>query len=291
MNTRTEYALVEDCWLPCAQTQKELPAGVYRMKYVSGGLAYKPQDLNTDDLKVFPGTLGEQVINEIDKFWTLSLKYKKHGLIHKRGVLLHGVPGTGKTAIVCAVANKTVKNGGLVLLRESGNLEQLIEGIQKGREATPTRPILVILEDIDDIIASSEEEEFLSFLDGESQVDHIMNIATTNNLRALPDRIKNRPSRFDLVIEVPLPSIDERQAYLESRMPKSKALSRAWSKKTDGLSLAHLRELVVGVKCLGMPFSDALHRLRDMEQVAAAANEAEKPIGRKSSKCDVPELA
>ncbi len=270
MNTKTEYALVSDCWLPCQATQKELPAGVYRMKYVDGGLAYKPHNLNTDDLKIFPGTLGERIINEINKFWTLSTKYKSHGLIHKRGVLLHGVPGTGKTAIVCEVAKRTVRSNGIVLLRESNELDNLIEGIQKCREATPERPILVILEDIDDVITSREEEAFLSFLDGESQVQHIMNIATTNSLRDLPDRIKNRPSRFDLVLEVPLPSTRERLAYLHSRMPGEKKLARNWAGKTDGLSMAHLRELVVGVKCLGIPFKDSLHRLRDMEEVAKA---------------------
>ena len=279
MNTKTEYALVEDCWLPCMKTQRILPAGVYRMHYVQGGLAYKPHELNTDDLKIFPGTLGERIIREIDKFWTLSSKYKQHGLIHKRGVILHGVPGTGKTAILCEVARKTVASGGIVLMRVSNELEALIEGIQKAREATPVRPILVLLEDIDDVVESNEEEEFLSFLDGESQVNHIMNIATTNNLKALPDRIKNRPSRFDLVLEVPLPSQRERFAYLMSRMPKEDVLAKKWSKHTKGLSLAHLRELVVGVKCLGLPYTDALHRLRDMEQVAK--EHKEKPPKRR----------
>ena len=56
------------------------------------------------------------------------------------------------------------------------------------REIEPNRSIIYIFEDIDSIIEHHGEDEILSVLDGEMQVNKVLNIATTN----YPERLDRR---------------------------------------------------------------------------------------------------
>src|SRR4051812_8301334 len=68
-------------------------------------------------------------------------------------------------------------------------------------------------------------------------------------------RLLNRRSRFDERIFVGMPLPESRLTYLEKAIERSGAqMERAellrWRDDTDGLSIAHLRELIAGVLCL-----------------------------------------
>ena len=69
-------------------------------------------------------------------------------------------------------------------------------------------------------------------------------IATTNYIEKLSPRFYNRPSRFDIVEFVDLPSIEERKIYL-STIEKSYTEEELTYiiNKTDGFSFAHLRDV------------------------------------------------
>jgi SpoVK/Ycf46/Vps4 family AAA+-type ATPase len=107
-----------------------------------------------------------------------------------------------------------------------------------------------------------------ALLDGETQIDNVVNIATTNYPERLGARIVNRPSRFDERILVDMPNASAREKYLRhitrhERMPDDMLLD--WVEKTSGFSIAHLRELVVAVFCLEQPFEEVLERLSKMQ--------------------------
>lgn len=113
------------------------------------------------------------------------------------------------------------------------------------------------------MLGEVREERLLSLLDGKTQVDHILSIGTTNYSERLDQRLLARPSRFDRVELIGLPSADVRRAYLERRVPDlvGAELER-WVELSEGFSLAHLKELVLTVCCLGADVSQATARLK-----------------------------
>jgi ATP-dependent Zn protease len=80
----------------------------------------------------------------------------------------------------------------------------------------------------------------------------------------------NRPSRFDERIFVGMPSAESRLTYLHNAIERSGGrlesadLSR-WRDDTEGLSIAHLRELIAGVLCLNEAYESVLARLRSLD--------------------------
>ena len=111
---------------------------------------------------------------------------------------------------------------------------------------------------------SSSARALLALLDGETQVDHVVHLATTNKPDLLEDRIVKRPGRFDLVIGLNHPIADARKAYLFNLLKDNVSQEELliMVDETEGLGLAHLRELVVASYCLGLDRKETLARLR-----------------------------
>ena len=134
------------------------------------------------------------------------------------------------------------------------------------RRIEPTRNLITVYEDIDEIINYNGESQVLSMLDGEHNIDNILQLATTNYPEKLGARIINRPSRFDRRVYIGMPEAPAREAYLvkatQDGLEESK-LER-WTKDTEGLSIAHLRELVAAVYCLDQEYDEVIERLKAM---------------------------
>src|ERR1051325_7007958 len=210
----------------------------------------------------------------METFWASADRYRALGLIHKRGVLLWGPQGSGKTVTVQLLMSRLIARNGIVLL--FGNPQISLAVLPMIRRIEPERPLIVVMEDIDEMIGSYGEHDILSFLDGEKQIDNVVQIATTNYPERLGARILNRPSRFDERIFVGMPSPESRRTYLDRAIERSgRQIGTAeldrWRDETEGLSIAHLRELVAGVLCLNEPYEMVLGRLRVM-------NDRPKPV-------------
>jgi hypothetical protein len=181
---------------------------------------------------------------------------------------------SGKSSTLSHIMKRMIAMGGLVMLAEHPNI--LSACLKKFREVEPTRPVVIIWEDIDSIIKRYGESEVLSVLDGESQISHVVFIATTNFPEDLEKRITNRPSRFDRVELIGMPSAAARRIYLETKLGntlKEDGISLdKLVKDTDGLSIAHLRELIVNVWCLGNTVDDTIARLRGMNKTPTSAS-------------------
>jgi hypothetical protein len=254
-----------DTFRPGGITMTSLPAGVY-----AGGLdAYGPYvELRTilcDDLIELPDHATGRVLAGMETFWASADRYRALGLIHKRGVLLWGPQGSGKTVTVQLLMKRLIARNGIVLL--FANPQIMLAALATVRRVEPTRPLIVVMEDIDEMIGSYGEHEILSLLDGDKQIDNVVQIATTNHPERLGARILNRPSRFDERIFVGMPSGESRLTYLRNAVKRSGAQLESaellrWRDDTDGLSIAHLRELIAGVLCLNEPYESVLARLR-----------------------------
>ena len=263
--TKVKWATNEKgSWWMTAAVKDRLPAGYYDMGLDQvGNLLFSEIKLNTDNLYLLPRSTTDTVMQEIQDFWTKKDAFKKYGFLFKRGVLLYGPPGTGKTSLINLVVAEAAKLDAICLRMGSPGMAKI--GMQTLREAYADRPIIVFIEDIDRW-ASHSEEELLSLLDGSDQVDNVVFIATTNYLSSLPARIVNRPSRFDRRIEVGAPSVETKVLFFEnlSKEPGREEWTE-WAQKTEGLSFAHLKEIFIAVKILGLTFDQAMENVKDLD--------------------------
>jgi hypothetical protein len=201
----------------------------------------------TDKLFPLPDSLCEYIVKSIEKFWTNKFKYDQMGLVHKRGLLMEGAPGTGKTAICLLVGQEIGKRGGIAIFTSPktaiGPLPRILKAV---REMHPEMPLLNIMEDIDR--HKREMDTLLPMLDGEDQVTNIVHLATTNFVDKLDDRLTGRPSRFDEVIKVKPLLKKAREAYLKKVFPDGVIPDDIMAKVLkhgNGLNFAYLKELAV----------------------------------------------
>lgn len=249
---------------PGARTQAKLPAAAYRVQRDDYGLFLTRTDILSDEIIELPEASHLRVLEGIRKFWASQSRYQKHGLIYKRGVLLWGPPGGGKTVTSQLLMNEIVrKHDGVVILAD--NPSWAVEALRFLRAIEPIRPLIVVLEDVDEIVREHSEHSLLAMLDGEHQTDNVVYIATTNYPERLGARIVNRPSRFDERIKIGMPSRAARIVYLKKACAGLDVPLEQWADDTDGLSIAHLRELVVAVICLEQEYAGVIERLRAME--------------------------
>ena len=252
---------------PASKTIPILSAGVYRIQYDDFGPFLARLDMMCDNIIELPESSHLRVLESIRKFWSVEDRYRKHGLIYKRGVLLWGPPGAGKTVASQLLVNELVtKHDGIVLFCENPALT--VQVLRFLRSIEPKRPLIVILEDVDEIVSRYGEHEILAILDGEHQTDNVIYIATTNYPERLGGRIINRPSRFDERIKIGMPSAEARMAYLKhvcAGSDISEDMLVCWTNDTKDLSVAHLRELFVAVVCLEQPYESVLDRLKHMK--------------------------
>jgi energy-coupling factor transporter ATP-binding protein EcfA2 len=257
-----QYAEYSNGYAPATRTLAQLPPGVYNIAAGTSQYYFSPQKVITDNLLRLPDSKSEDVIKEIERFWTLKAKFQRYGLTHKRGFLLYGPPGSGKTSTVAVVSQLLVKSGGIVIVGNSGSPQVLSLMMGHLREVEPERPIVVLLEDIDTIIHRYGEAETLALLDGETSIDNVVFLATTNYPEHLDGRIINRPSRFDRVVKIGMPSAEARLMYLKARGVEGD-LDR-WVEMSKDFSIAHLKELVIGVCVFGNDLDEEIARLRAM---------------------------
>ena len=152
------------------------------------------------------------------------------GIDPPSGVLLHGPPGTGKTMLAKAVANKT--DASFIKMAGSELVHKFIgEGAKLVRDlfevARENEPAVIFIDEIDAIAAKRTESktsgdaevqrtmmQLLSEMDGFDERGDIRLIAATNRFDML-DRAILRPGRFDRLIEVPKPNRVGRKQIFE----------------------------------------------------------------------------
>jgi hypothetical protein len=274
-----QYAYNGPGFVPVSKTVAKLDAGVYSITGINNQWTFVPHKLVSDQLLRLPDSKSEYVIQEIERFWTLKKAFKEFGYTHKRGFLLWGPPGSGKTATVTMVVKNMVERNGLVFLADNhpGIVASLL---RRFRQVEPCRPALVILEDIDAYVRQHGESEVLSILDGEQSIDNVVYIATTNYPENLDPRVINRPSRFDLIMLIDMPNADARRLYLKSRDTKLDDVQiEQWVKDTDGFSIAHLKELIVGVCLFGKPVEEEIKRLKAMMKRQPSSTDGKGSMG------------
>ncbi|HPW73307.1 MAG: proteasome-activating nucleotidase [Methanothrix sp.] len=213
------------------------------------------------------GGLEEQ-IQEVRETVELPLTnpeiFQDIGIEPPRGVLLYGLPGTGKTLLAKAVAHESKAtfihmSGSELVHKFIGEGAQLVRDIfQMAREKAPS---IIFIDEIDAVgsvrthdgtTGSAEVNrtmmQLLAEMDGFRTRGDIRIIAATNRIDIL-DPALLRPGRFDRIIEIPMPSLEGRLKILEihtRKMKKAEDVDLAQiAKETDEASGADLKSIAV----------------------------------------------
>ncbi|MEY9906303.1 hypothetical protein ABIA35_002523 [Catenulispora sp. MAP12-49] len=173
-----------------------------------------------------------------------------HGQHLKRGVLLFGPPGTGKTHTVRYLMSRLPETTVVVL---TANALRLIG--QACEIARALQPALVVVEDVD-LIAQDRSAHMhatplmfqllneMDGLDGDADVTFLL---TTNRVDVLESALAMRPGRVDHAVEVPLPDAEGRARLLELyRGGLDLDLTKADGliERTDGVTASFIKELI-----------------------------------------------
>lgn len=202
------------------------------------------KDATWDEL-FLPDSLKLELKELVENFLSSQDFYLQSKIPWKRGILLFGHPGNGKTSIIRTIISEY--NFKPVTFTPGANADSLRETFAYAEEQSPS---LLYVEDLDSLIENGLDiSTFLNLLDGISAKNGLLVIATANNVKKLQANITKRPSRFDRKFEIPLP--DQKMAYIYLKRwfgsmitaQKCKELSKSAVKHE--LSYAYLKDLYI----------------------------------------------
>lgn len=223
---------------------------VYRNKKITADCSFlELSDVSWEDIIMEPETV--RVVREhVNEIFEYSEYLKINKISVKRGIILAGPPGTGKT-MLCKVLAKEMT--GTVIYAMPSQLERA-EDIRRVCEmAKDLAPCMLIIEDIDFIAEHRDQNinagkmmELMNYMDGLQDFTDIVTLATTNAEDKIEEAVKNRPGRFDRVIQIPRPSDNERLRMLKlfcSNYTTDHVNLDLLVKQTAKLSGAHIRHI------------------------------------------------
>ena len=200
---------------------------------------------------ILPEALLQRIERHTVAFSQQAERLAAAGRHLKRGILLHGPPGSGKTFSAMYLASRMP--GRTIFLLTGAGMGAIEMACSMARVLAPAT---IILEDVDLIGTQRDHQmvdanallfELLNQMDGLAEDADILFILTTNRPDVLEPALAARPGRIDQAIEVPPPDEDCRRRlfalYSEGLTVQADRLD-GLIRQMDGVSAAFVRELL-----------------------------------------------
>jgi AAA+ superfamily predicted ATPase len=185
------------------------------------GDSMKPADVvkkkvNKENLVFEENSTIYMVMRDIMTFFEDKTKdlYGKMEIAYKRGIILYGDPGNGKSAMIREIIRQIPHITKIVINPNVGHVTRILSALIKSLNG---KQAIVIIEDIDSLITSRNRSEFLNILDGVDIQSGVYFIGTTNYPEHIDPAFMNRSGRFDRTYKIDNPSDETRRAYFESK--------------------------------------------------------------------------
>jgi SpoVK/Ycf46/Vps4 family AAA+-type ATPase len=274
--------------------KKTIKPGIFLMKMTNLGLNLVNTELGKKRL-LTDVVNSKMIIDEADRFFNNLKVYEELDRQKKRGVLIYSAPGLGKSSTISHFCTETARKdkGTVVMVWPTSRIDSddvldfLATGAKYSKSCTK---LILILEDI----GGSEQDGggrrgvdagMLNLLDGVSDTFKLPTfiVATTNHPENLLESLADRPGRFDLMMELLPPSAEERvrlTEFIAKRALTEEEKEIIMAKRCDGLSIAHLDEIVVRSLLHGKTFEQTLKEILDhRKSVKAAFEKAKQNVG------------
>ena len=223
--------------------------------------------------------------------------YEAMGFAWRRGILLAGAPGTGKTMIGKAVAATLPDLPFLYVrdLRERNQKDSLEAIFSRARKLAPC---LLVLEDVDTLMTPTNRSVLLNELDGYESNNGVLVIASSNHPEKIDEAFLKRPSRFDRVFHIGLPEAAERAEFCRRVLSRSAFAARLVPgfdteglvvkivERSKGFTPAYLKEALTGAalelahrghaETLGDTYADAV--LAQVEELRRTMRRLSNPV-------------
>jgi len=202
------------------------------------------------DQIVLPDEVLENIERQVLGVGRHSGRLLASGQHLKRGILLHGAPGTGKTHTVRYLLGQLP--GVTVIVISGRALGRIREACSVARTL---QPAIIVVEDVD-LIAEQREArpgehpllfQLLNEMDGLNSAADVTFLLTTNRADLLEPALAARPGRVDLAAELPLPDAGARRRLIrlyQGNLVLDLAKDGSLVKRTEGVTAAFLKELL-----------------------------------------------
>ena len=246
--------------------------GIYTLLESSGeykAVKYMSSTDTIDDI-ILENNLMDNVFGDLEHFRKNKAFYEANSLPYRRGILLYGKPGNGKTLFIKNVIKNYNKEEVyfMVIPCDKGFSGEKALFLSKCFPKNAFK--IFIFEDVDSLMFSEgmghynqNRSPFLNFIEGIDSVENTFIIATTNYPEAL-DEAGSRYGRFDTTYELTLPKAAERRKFLLKYFPGILSPERleVLIKHTNGFSGVCFRELFILVGIKGITIEKAIEDIQ-----------------------------
>lgn len=163
--------------------------------------------------------------------------YKDKKEEYKRGAMFFGPPGNGKTITTAWAATQFDK---VFVVPPDCAAPEVARNINLMCDKDESK--LIVIEDVESV--DERNSDLLNFVDGAVYVNKSYYIATTNYPEKLHENILDRPSRFDLFVEISRPNLETRERLLRYHLPDlTDREYKEYAEKSEGLNASYFKEI------------------------------------------------
>lgn len=238
----------------------------FSKELIENDLTAQNANINAFQRVIYDEGLLEDILSDFSTFMESKTYYRQElNLPWKRGYMLIGPPGNGKTSLIKCIA-------------KTYNLERIDASHcidSRGQISFPNyqdsfidniffpekmKPYIFILEDIDKFVAFQGGErnrdhasvslhELLRSMDGINELNNCLIIATTNYPNQLSEALINRPGRFDRVWHIEHPTAKNIERFIKMHTVSFENIEIGQvAKNLEGFSMAFVEELIKSLK-------------------------------------------